>query len=54
LFQPLAVPIYGMLANRIDLRWVMMFGLACFALAVLMVPLMRKAGPPSAPSPEAH
>ncbi len=27
---------------------------ACFALAVLVVPLMRNVGPRSAPSPEAH
>jgi hypothetical protein len=27
---------------------------ACFALALLMVPLMRKAVPPGAPSPAAH
>jgi DHA2 family multidrug resistance protein len=34
LFQLLAVPIYGLLANRIDLRWLMMFGLACFGMAM--------------------
>jgi DHA2 family multidrug resistance protein len=33
-FQLLAVPIYGMLANRIDLRWLMMFGLACFGIGL--------------------
>ncbi len=32
-FQLLAVPIYGMLANRVDLRWLMMAGLACFGIA---------------------
>jgi DHA2 family multidrug resistance protein len=32
-FQMLAVPVYGMLANRIDLRWLMMAGLACFGVA---------------------
>ncbi len=31
-FQLLAVPVYGMLANRIDLRWLMMIGLGCFAV----------------------
>jgi MFS transporter, DHA2 family, multidrug resistance protein len=33
-FQLLAVPIYGMLANRVDLRWLMMFGLACFGVGL--------------------
>jgi DHA2 family multidrug resistance protein len=33
-FQLLAVPVYGLLANRIDLRWLMMFGLACFGLGM--------------------
>jgi len=33
-FQLLAVPVYGMLANRIDLRWLMMFGLACFGVSM--------------------
>ena len=33
IFQLLAVPVYGMLANRIDLRWLMMAGLACFGIA---------------------
>jgi DHA2 family multidrug resistance protein len=33
-FQLLAVPVYGMLANRIDLRWLMMFGLACFGIGL--------------------
>jgi MFS transporter, DHA2 family, multidrug resistance protein len=34
LFQILAVPIYASVANRIDLRWLMMIGLACFATAM--------------------
>jgi DHA2 family multidrug resistance protein len=33
IFQLCAVPVYGMLANRVDMRWLMMFGLACFAIA---------------------
>ena len=33
-FQLLAVPVYGMLANRIDLRWLMMAGLASFGIAM--------------------
>jgi DHA2 family multidrug resistance protein len=39
-FQLLAVPVYGALANRVDLRWLMMFGLACFGLSMwLFTPL---------------
>ena len=34
LFQILAIPFYTMLARRIDLRWLMMFGLACFTLSM--------------------
>ena len=34
LFQLLAVPIYASVANRIDLRWLMMIGLTCFATAM--------------------
>ena len=30
-FQICAIPFYTFLARRIDLRWLMMFGLACFA-----------------------
>ena len=34
LFQLLAIPIYATLARRIDLRWLMMFGLACMGLGL--------------------
>ena len=34
LFQMLAVPVYTVLARRIDLRWLMMFGLSVFALGM--------------------
>jgi MFS transporter, DHA2 family, multidrug resistance protein len=34
LFQISAIPIYAFCARRIDLRWLMMFGLACFALSM--------------------
>src|SRR6201995_3379354 len=34
LFQVCAIPVYTVLARRIDLRWLMMFGLACFALSM--------------------
>ena len=33
-FQILAIPVYAFFANRVDLRWLMMFGLACFALSM--------------------
>jgi MFS transporter, DHA2 family, multidrug resistance protein len=33
-FQVCAIPFYTFLARRIDLRWLMMFGLACFALGM--------------------
>jgi DHA2 family multidrug resistance protein len=28
------IPLYSLLAKRIDLRWLMMFGMACFALSM--------------------
>jgi len=34
LFQICAIPIYAFLASRIDLRWLMMFGFACFGLSM--------------------
>ena len=34
IFQLLAIPVYGMLANRVELRWILMFGLALFALSM--------------------
>jgi DHA2 family multidrug resistance protein len=33
-FQVCAIPIYAFCAQRVDLRWLMMFGLACFALSM--------------------
>jgi DHA2 family multidrug resistance protein len=33
-FQILSIPIYAFFANRIDLRWLLMFGLALFALSM--------------------
>jgi DHA2 family multidrug resistance protein len=33
-FQILAIPVYAMCASRFDLRWLMMFGLSCFALSM--------------------
>ncbi len=34
LFQVCAIPVYTLLARRVDLRWLMMFGLACFAVSM--------------------
>jgi DHA2 family multidrug resistance protein len=33
-FQVLSIPVYTFFARRIDLRWLMMFGLGCFALSM--------------------
>lgn len=33
-FQLLAIPVYAFLANRIDLRWIMMLGLTLFAISM--------------------
>ncbi|HEX4571322.1 MAG TPA: DHA2 family efflux MFS transporter permease subunit [Dongiaceae bacterium] len=34
IFQVCSIPIYAYFAQRIDLRWLMMFGLACFAASM--------------------
>src|SRR4051794_14125280 len=34
IFQVAAIPVYTFFARRFDLRWLMMFGLACFALSM--------------------
>jgi MFS transporter, DHA2 family, multidrug resistance protein len=34
IFQVCAIPIYTYCARRVDLRWLMMFGLACFTLSM--------------------
>src|SRR5258708_4565075 len=34
IFQVAAIPIYTYVARRVDLRWLMMFGLGCFALSM--------------------
>ncbi|HEY9102822.1 DHA2 family efflux MFS transporter permease subunit [Chitinimonas sp.] len=33
-FQIMSIPFYSYLANRVDLRWLMMFGLGCFAFSM--------------------
>jgi len=33
-FQILSIPVYSFFANKVDLRWLMMFGLGCFALSM--------------------
>jgi DHA2 family multidrug resistance protein len=34
IFQIMAIPVYTFFARKIDLRWLMMFGLACFTLSM--------------------
>jgi DHA2 family multidrug resistance protein len=34
IFQVCAIPFYTVLARRVDLRWLLMFGLACFAVSM--------------------
>lgn len=34
IFQVLSIPVYSFFANRIDLRWLLMFGLGCFAFSL--------------------
>lgn len=34
LFQILSIPLYTFVARRVDLRWVMMFGMGCFAVSM--------------------
>ncbi len=34
LFQICAIPVYTFLARRIDLRWLMLFGLLCFGMGL--------------------
>jgi DHA2 family multidrug resistance protein len=34
IFQVCAIPFYTFLARRVDLRWLMMFGLGCFAVSM--------------------
>jgi DHA2 family multidrug resistance protein len=34
IFQIMAIPVYAFCARRVDLRWLMMFGLACFTLGM--------------------
>src|SRR4051812_8300367 len=34
IFQILAIPVYTFLARKIDLRWLMLFGLACFTVSM--------------------
>jgi DHA2 family multidrug resistance protein len=44
-FQLATVPIYGLLASRIDLRLMLMIGLACFGLSMwLFTPIMNQWG----------
>ncbi|MDF3838887.1 DHA2 family efflux MFS transporter permease subunit [Cupriavidus basilensis] len=33
-FQVMSIPLYAFFANRVDLRWLLMFGLGCFAFSM--------------------
>jgi DHA2 family multidrug resistance protein len=45
LFQLAAIPIYSLLANRIDLRWLLMFGLLSFGISMaLFAPMTNQWG----------
>ncbi len=45
LFQLCAIPIYSLFANRVDLRWLLMFGLASFGMCMwLFTPMMNQWG----------
>jgi len=45
LFQVSAIPIYAIVAKRVDLRWLMMFGFGCFALSMwLFAPITHDWG----------
>jgi MFS transporter, DHA2 family, multidrug resistance protein len=33
-FQLCAIPLYSLFVNRVDLRWLLMFGLACFGISM--------------------
>jgi MFS transporter, DHA2 family, multidrug resistance protein len=45
LFQVSAIPLYAWLAKRVDLRWLMMFGFACFTLSMwTFAPITREWG----------
>src|SRR4030095_7758972 len=53
-FQVCAIPFYTYLARRIDLRWLMMFGLACFALGMWnFTPITHDWGSPELLLPQA-
>ena len=44
-FQLCAIPIYSVFANRVDLRWLLMFGLACYGTSMwLFTSLMNQWG----------
>jgi len=45
LFQVSAIPIYAIVAKRVDLRWLMMFGFGCFAMSMwLFAPITHDWG----------
>jgi len=45
LFQLAAIPLYALVANRVDLRWLLMFGLGCFGMSMwLFTSMMNQWG----------
>jgi MFS transporter, DHA2 family, multidrug resistance protein len=45
IFQLCAIPLYSLVANRVDLRWLLLFGLACFGMSMwLFTPMMNQWG----------
>jgi DHA2 family multidrug resistance protein len=54
LFQVAAIPFYTYLARRIDIRWLMMFGMGCFALSMWQfAPITSDWGAPELLLPQA-
>src|SRR5580704_14808921 len=39
-FQLCTIPIYSMFANRVDLRWLLMFGLTCYGISMWLFTFM--------------
>ncbi|MBV8178374.1 MAG: DHA2 family efflux MFS transporter permease subunit, partial [Mycobacterium sp.] len=45
IFQLCTIPIYSVFANRVDLRWLLMFGLACYGISMwLFTSMMNQWG----------
>ncbi|SEO33687.1 drug resistance transporter, EmrB/QacA subfamily [Luteibacter sp. UNC138MFCol5.1] len=54
IFQILTIPVYSMLANRVDLRWLLMFGLLLFTISMFeFTPITHDWGAPQLLLPQA-